>query len=65
MPTPGTRVSVSVSAYTSVGQGMPANLTDLMIPTIYEFIRLITIRFEYPLAHTILVLFSLQFNFVF
>ena len=28
--TPGTRVSVSVSAYTSAGQGAPANLTDLV-----------------------------------
>ena len=26
----GTRVSVSVSAYTSVGQGSPANLTNLV-----------------------------------
>ena len=29
----GTRVSVSVSAYTSVGQGPPANLTNLVTPT--------------------------------
>ena len=36
--TPGTRVSISVSAYTSVGQGVLANLTDLMTPTIREFI---------------------------
>ena len=36
--TPGTRVSVSVSAYSSVGQGVLANLTNLMTPTIREFI---------------------------
>ena len=29
----GTRVSVSVSAYTSVGQGPPANLTNLVTLT--------------------------------
>ena len=36
--TPGTRVFVSVSAYTSVGQGVPAKLTDLITPTIRELI---------------------------
>ena len=36
--TPGTRVSVSVSAYTSAGQGEVANLTDLMTSAICEFI---------------------------
>ena len=36
--TPGTRVSVSVSAYTSAGQGEVANLTDLMTSAIREFI---------------------------
>ena len=34
--TPGTRVSVSVSAYTSVGRGPPASLTNLV--TLGEFI---------------------------
>ena len=40
--TPGTRVSASVSAYTSAGQGEVANLTDLVTSAICEFIINIT-----------------------
>ena len=46
--TPGTRVSVSVSAYTSAGQGKVAKLTDLMTSAIREFILNMA---DYRLTH--------------